>query len=378
LLIEDPLYLPTRTFSQRLTNQVAQYNHELRAIGGYWSSQLQINDSQERIENWIEYGLGRHLATYNPYLETIWEGFVNKIVATLGPFQFEIGPLIEIGNQVAVTYSTVDPSTYPPVLGARQTTAAADNTASQDRYGIWQKTYSINGATATEATQLRDSYVSDPKRAYPATSRQSNVSGSAEPSVRVECLGYWAFLKAFYYTSTNLGYVDLDIKLQDILVSSPNAVFSTDYSQVAANGTLVPASADGSRTAEDMFKDLNSRGDASLNTYSMGFYDRRRLWYQPVPTTIEYQQRITGNRGLVNEVNQQIRPWDAQAAKYIFFPDFLVGRFPPTTTVTLGKDPRVGYIEVAKFSAPYGLSLDGKKLGQLDQALARRGMGSSG
>jgi hypothetical protein len=90
---------------------------------------------------------------------------------------------------------------------------------------------------------------------------------------------------------------------------------------------------------------------------------------------IEYQQRITGNRGITNIVDSIIKPWDVLPAEYLFYPDFLVGRHPPITTETLGTDPRAGFIETVSFRAPYDLSVNGIKLSNVDQVLAKRGIG---
>lgn len=376
LIIEDPLYYTTRNYTARLTSRVSRYSHEVRAIGGFWSANLAISASQKYIENWIAYGLGRHLVVYNPSLVIIWEGFVNKLTATLGPFQYEVGPLLDIGNRVAVTYSQEDTGTG--IVGGRTVTAVADNTDSQARYGIIQKTYSHSGATLALAEQIRDAYANDPKYAFPPTSRSSNLSGTAEPSITLDCLGYWHWLKAYYPTDATAGYISATDKIKATLAANPNAMFSADYSMIADNATLVKQAEVGERTAEDILKGVNSLGDSSLNTYNIGFYGGRKLVYQPIPTTIEYQQRITSNRGLVNAVNREVKPWDAMPGKYILFPDFLIGQFPPTTAVTLGSDPRVGFVEVARYTAPWGLNLDGKKMSQLDQRLARKGMGSLG
>lgn len=373
LIVEDPIYYTQRGFSQRLTSQVENYNHELRAIGGYWSASFSIKDNQRNIEDWIDYGLGRHIVTYNPALEVIWEGFVNKVTATLGPFSFEIGPLLGIGNRATMTYTPVDTSIYPPIIGARTSLAVANNTDSQELYGIIHKIYSANQLSTTEATQQRDMLINDPTRAWPNTSRKLNLGSSSEPSVQVECLGYFNWLKTYFYLNATTGTVALSTKIQNVLAAQLNTIFSTDYSQIVTNSTLVPTNGTGERTGEDIIKDLISRGDSLNNPYSCGFYEGRRLFYQTVPTSYEYQQRITGNLGIIDLTENEIKPWDVKPAKYIFFPDFLVGRFPPVTTLSLGSDPRIGYIEVANFSAPYSVNVDGNKLSQLDQLLAKRG-----
>jgi hypothetical protein len=70
-------------------------------------------------------------------------------------------------------------------------------------------------------------------------------------------------------------------------------------------------------------------------------------------------------------------PWNVLPARWIFRPDFLVGRFLPISAASLGSDPRAAFIEVVQFDAPYSLSINGRKLSQLDQVLARRGLGGA-
>jgi hypothetical protein len=354
---------------------INRYSHEIRAIGGYYSASISLADSVRRLEDWASYGIGRHIVVYNPSLVQIWEGFINQVDITEGGEQFSIGPLTDIGNRVKVPYSPVDAGVAPPVLGSRQLTSVGNNTTSQALYGIWEKARSANAVTVTEANQIRDMALNDPTRVEPDTSLDSSLLGGGGLQVELQCLGYWHWLTAYYYSNTGVtGYESITTKIQNVLAASPNAVFSTDYSQIAANATLVKKYEDGTKTAETILKDVNGFGDASLNSYTIGFYAGRQLVYQPIPSVVAYQRRATGNRGIVNQVNREVMPWDVLPAQWIFRPDFLVGRNPPITSETLGSDPRAAFIEVVRFDAPYGLSINGRKLSQLDQVLARRGL----
>lgn len=379
ILASEPLHSlavdSTRTFSERLTSQISSYSHELRAIGGYWSADITINDSQNKIEDWIEYGLARHIEVYNPALEIVWEGFVNQVIATLGNLQFTIGPLLDIGNRIRVVYSTIDTTVDPPLLGVRESTTDADNTESQELYSIIEKVWGINGATLTQANNLRDAFINDPLRAFPPTSRNSTLSGGGEPSVRLACLGYWHRLKTFYYTEVGTGTDDLNRKIQFVLGVDPNSIISTDFTQIVDNTFQVKNGYSGNETAETVIKRLNSFGDASGNSYTIGIYAGRQCFYQQTPTEIEYNQRIGANIGIADRLDKPLRPWDIQPGKWIFYPDFLVGRTTPTTANTLATDPRAGFNEVVSFDAPNELSVNGIKLSQLDQLLAQRGIG---
>lgn len=373
ILIEDPLVKTDRTFSTRLTSQINTYGHETRSIGGFWSASMTINDNQAAIEEWISRGLGRHVRVYNHALSLIWEGFVNKISARLGVNQTVIGELLSIGNRVSVRYSVGVGE--GDIIGGQDETAVANNSASQTRYGIVHRAYSINGATTADAEQIRDTYVNDPLRAFPAVDLDTNLSGGSGPSVSIECLGYWYWLRAYFYSASAAATVNLSTKIQNIITADPNGIFSTDFRNIDENTYQVKPFASGKERAETIIKRLNSQGDASNKPYMIGCFGERIFRYTQVPEEIAIQQRLTGNQGFVNRVNSPIEAWDVESGQWLFQPDFLTGRHPPISAATLGTDPRAAFIEIAKFSAPDGLSISGTKFSEIDQLLAKRGLG---
>lgn len=373
ILIEDPLVKADRTFSTRLTSQIDTYGHETRAIGGFWSASMTINDNQAAIDEWISSGLGRHIRVYNHALSLIWEGFVNKISARLGVNQTVIGELLSIGNRVSVRYSVGVGE--GDIIGGQDETAVANNSASQTRYGIVHREYSINGATTADAEQIRDTYVNDPLRAFPAVDLDTNLSGGSGPSVNIECLGYWHWLGAYFYSAAAAATVNLSTKIQNIITADPNGIFSTDFRNIDENTYQVKPFASGKERGETIIKRLNSQGDASNNPYMIGCFGDRIFRYTQIPEEIMIQQRLTGNQGFVNRVNRPIEAWDIESGQWLFQPDFLTGRHPPISAATLGTDPRAAFVEVAKFSAPNGLSISGTKFSEIDQLLAKRGMG---
>ena len=370
----DPLVKTNRSTLTQSLNSINSYSHELRLIGGYYSADMQFTGSEETINNWIQSGINRHIEVYNSALEKIFEGFVNQLEIVFGENTYSIGPLIEIGNEVRVDYSAIDYSIYPPAFGIQTSTAFASNTASQALYGEWQKIVSISGATDTEAEQIRDTYLNDPLLAFPPVSNRLTLGNSNQPVVTLKCLGYWHYLKAYYYTNNATGQINISQQIEDVLAADVNSVFSTDYSKITENTIQVTDGIAQDVLAEGLIKRLVSIGDASDNPYSVGFYNDRILSYKVYPTSIKYQkrrgQRITDNLGGI------IQPWDIKPAQWIFQPDMLVGRHPPITSETLGLDPRAMLIDNVKYSTPYGLNLTGKKYSQLDQMLAKNGLGT--
>jgi hypothetical protein len=374
LIVSDPLLKVDRsTLSTNLTSRIASYTHELRREGGFYSAAIKMNLNEDDLNDWIQNGIGRHIEVYNPSGIIVFEGFVNSLDIKTGEDTFPVGPLTEIGNRVSVTYSTIDTSTNPPTLGIRVTMAVSNNTASQTKYGIWHKIKSINGATATDATQLRNMIVNDPTRCYPATSGDMSFGGSGSFTVTINILGYWHWLLAYYYANSATGDINLSTKITNVLTTSTNAIFSSDYSKITANTTQVGAYASGEQTGMAILKDLCTKGDSSFNPYSIGVYAGRRVVYKPISTEIKYQRRR--GKPVTDNLDGEVKAWDIQPVEWLFRPDFLVGRNIPITAATLGLDPRANLIESVKFSTPYKLSINGRKLSQIDQVLAQRGIG---
>ncbi|MHA2068515.1 MAG: hypothetical protein ACXABY_29485, partial [Candidatus Thorarchaeota archaeon] len=383
ILVFDPLVKDSSDKGINIAGIVDSYSHESRRVGGYYSGNIGLSGKEIDLDEWVSEGIGKHIETYNPGGVVVWEGFVNKVTITSGGDTFSIGPLTAIANRIAVTYSPEDTSVDPPLLGARTTTAVANNTESQGLYGIWHKIFGINGATATGATQLRDTLINHPTRIFPPTSGDISLSGGSF-NVSLELLGYWHFLKAYLYENAAISDIDLSQKAQDILAADPNSIFSTNYTKIKTNVTQVSDAASGERFSDAILTDLNSRGDSADDAYSIGFYEGRVLTYASIPTEIKYYKRRGAT--VTSESQAKIDPWDINPAEWFFRPDFLVGRHPPLSTSTLGTDPRSGLIETVKYSTPYGLGVQGNfelgingvKVSEVDQALARRGLGGTG
>ena len=380
ITINEPLLAANRSASwnARLTDQLDTFRMEKRRVGGYWSASAQITHRQDAIEDWIERGLGRHVQVQDEALVTVWEGFVNRIEATLGKLTFTLGPLMNIANRVQCVYSTVDNTTTPPTMGVRARTAAYNDADSQAAHGIVQRILSTGGSTATEAAQNAQTYLAE--HAWPATGRRSTLMGGAAASMTIEMLGYWAWLGAYVYNQAVLsGAVDASVKLQAVLAASLNAgLFSTDYSRLTANAVQISQWENDDRTAEDLVKALNALGTATYATTNIGFYNNRQIIYEPAPTTIRYVQRVTSNDLLTDLIGGQMRPWNVMPGEWIYYADFLVGRLPPATGAVIQRDPRCGLIEVVTLDNLYGLDVNGVHVGTLDQMLARQGLAGVG
>ena len=102
--------------------------------------------SQQDIEDWLTYGLGRHVTVHDPSLSVIWEGFVNEVQGAVGPLSARRGPLAEIANRTLAIYS--DDTT-----SAQAVTALENDADGQAVYGIWYKTTSAGQVQRGECYQ---------------------------------------------------------------------------------------------------------------------------------------------------------------------------------------------------------------------------------
>jgi hypothetical protein len=350
------------------------YSQEVRALGGMWAANIAQRDRQSKIEDWIAGGLGRHIVVYDDAQQVIFEGFVNKISANLGPLSVERGPLLDVSNKIFLVYSTVDTAVSPPILGVRARTSTVEDTDSQDKYGIFETPLSSGGVTSTEADEIINTFIVE--RAEPQTSQSINIPPSAEPSVSLEILGYVHWLFYPYNQTANTGTQNLSDQLEDILTADPNGIISTDYAGITANTLPVKRYENDDSSAWGLIKSLVAQGDASDNRYIFGIYQDRKARYEAIPTTLTYQQRLQDPQARIETLaGQRVLPWNVLPGKWLLESDFLIGQPVPAT---LREDQRAVFIESAQYSSPWNVTLHGGRVDTLSQKLAKLGLAGVG
>ena len=366
-------YTPAGTLIGEFSHEVEQYQHTIAALGGYDSASFSINDRQENLEDWLD-RLGYHVEVYNPDLVLIWEGFIDSVAVNVGALAVTRGRLTDIGNRALCVYSSVDTTTTPPTMGVRARTALANNTTSQARYGIIEKYMSVGGATQVTAEQIRDTWLAENDE--PETSQQFSTGGE-QTSVMVNCAGYSRWLEQYVYNQTaNTGTINVSTAIQNAIAANPNGLFSTDYTGIVANTLQTQRYVNDDDTAWGYIKYLVSQGDAADGRYLFGIYAGRKARYEAMPTETAYLQRLSDPKLRVETpTGQEVKPWDVLPGRWLFYPDFFIGRITPPDR---RDDPRYEFIERVTFTAPWGLSHTGSKVATLGQKLAKLGLGGTG
>lgn len=354
-----------------LDNNITNYSHELSANGGFDRMTVSLADDRLSLDDWIEQGVGRHIEVYNSAGVVVWEGFINVVRGSIGAHTIEVGPLLEVGNRVMVSYAPVDYNLSPPAVGDTTVTPVVENTRSQERFGIIEKVINGGRVTDDEAENIRDTFLAE--NAYLSTSSTLSFGGSGgDPTVTLECLGYWYWLNSYVFNDGTSGAIQADDRLLEILTGNPNSgMYATPV--LDTNNQLIPAETQEDKIAMALVKEILALGGATDQRYTLGFYENRQPFYREIPTDPAYKTALSdqGQRILTYE-GFLVYPWDVRPAQWIFISDALVGRY---TGDDLYEDPRYMFIEQVSYSAPWNITMTGSRVGTFEQVMARFGIG---
>lgn len=362
--------LSDSTFAEIDLLKLDKYTHVINAIGGYWNCKFAFGADQTQAEMWYTDGIGKHVEVFDSGMLKIWEGFINEININIGTLKAKRGPLLNVSNRVDLVYSTIDTSTDPPVVGVRENTGVANDTDSQNKYGIIYKVLSTGGTTITDAEQIRDTFLQENK--YPETDQSISIGSASAGSVELSCLGYSQWLDTFTYSETTTGTRTYTLRIEDVLGADPNNIFSTDYSKISTNGATVPRYDNDDRKGWQIIKEILAKGDTSYNRWTFGIYNNRVAVYAVAPSSIEYYHRINDTKQRILDSGEtEVKPWNVLPARWLQITDWLVGQ---SIIGDFRKDERNLFIESVNYTMPYGLSISGSKINTLAQILGRLGL----
>lgn len=368
----------TIEYDLRFSKEVESYQHVIGADGGFLSCEFTVKVSQVKIDDWLENGLARHIIVYSGDTSEIWCGFVNKISFGIGALSATRGPLFDIANRVMVVYTPIiDTTVDPPVTGSATETPIAEDTDSQDRYGIIEKVISggqlLDDGTTDTAEEIRDLYLEEYK--YPFTDETITLGQITEPTMTVECLGYVEWLKAYIHNDYTASTVTLDTKVKNALDDDPNGIFNTNQTFIESNAQLTNRLEDSNRFANTVIEEIVKMGDASDNRWVFQVYEDQLCYYRAIPTETEYLHSLTSSAQNVSLLDgTEIRPWELRPAVWVEVTNFIIGQ---ADYPSLRQDPRIVFAERVTYTAPYGLAIAGARISTVTQRLAQLGVGGA-
>jgi hypothetical protein len=357
-----------------LSDLVSNYQHETSTVAGFDNASITLTAPWWRLQEWWQNGIGRDILISNPDLDTAWRGFANSLALSIGPLSATRGPLIDILNQAYVIYSRIlDDSVSPPIVGNATLTTIAQDTDSIALYGQWEKVLTGGTSTPTRAEQYRDTEIQDKR--LPIVSKDLNLQANQTVQLTINCLGYWAWLKAFIYSDATAGTRTITDKITDVLAADTNGIFSTDYSYIETNAFLASREESDSAFADTVIQSEVKVGDVNDNPYRFGIYEDQVARYRNIidlPTAYEHFMHDEAIR--INEYGgkSEVDYWNVRADEWIFV-DFEEGERPDT--VDRRNDNRFIFAERVRYSIPDSLSINGMEINTLDQFLAKGGRG---
>ncbi len=130
---------------------------------------------------------------------------------------------------------------------------------------------------------------------------------------------------------------------------------------------------DTDKTAWAVIKEIVTLGDDDNDRWVFGVYADRKPFYYQLPLAIEYQRR---NGQYETNTGTKIRDCDILPGKWMFFPEYLVGKMIPIspTLSDLLTDPRIMMVEEARYSEEEGLTINRGDISRLKQKLAKLGL----
>lgn len=178
------------------------------ALGGPKTAEVKATGSRAELKNVLLNWLGYRLTITTPTGGPAWWGYVHEVSLTLGGVEVKAS-LDGLHNRVAVAYTSLEGAVEESL-----TTAWAENTTSQARYGVCEIVDSLGQASTAMATAYRDRLLSE--GAYPQMGQA--LSGTDEATATLRCRGAYAQVNRRYYLRTDgrLEHTTGDIRIQPI------------------------------------------------------------------------------------------------------------------------------------------------------------------
>lgn len=376
LHLEKPLWVSDAWQILEYRRNIQTYSQNIVVNGGYWDATIVLSMTRAEAESIFSRSIGRD-ATLFDNRGKFFNGFVDTYEINYGAFTVMRGPLLNVANHVRAAYSVLDTSDVTNIVGMREITPVAQDTTSQNLYGIHQRVLSVGGSTELNAEQIRDTHIEENKD--PESTQRISLGASGRPVVVTFTIaGYAQLFEKYILENASTGEQNADVKIEWILGQDPNGIFSTDYSKIDVNATQVPILENEYRTAWQGIKSAVSKGDSSFNRWVFGVYLDRIAQYNQIPLTVEYEFKVADKQQAILGAQGRVDPWRVLPGKWCKVSDVLPGAqspINPSTTTELRNDPRMIFIESAAYSSPNSLNLEGSKVGQSQQLLARLGLG---
>lgn len=364
-----------------------KYSHTLGAWLGYDSARFTTGATMSDLNFWVD-SLGCKVEAHSPAMDKVWEGFIDEVRINVGPLAYTVGPLMDVGNQLLLIWSRTQENWDKPSSSTNYhiTIPTTDAMKSQDRYGvIWKAlnagTCTLNGSADVVEKFYR--YNLAPKKSWDVRSGRGQL-----PTVDVRCLGYVHWLNWYIDDWDDFwlsGYEYINVHISRILSANPNSSWlAIDETYLQTNASSMPDALPPDMTALEQIKEAMTWGSGSpdYQRWLFGMYNDFQVHYEQAPEygDLEYEIHLEDDRLAVQSahtaVGARVQPWHVKPGKWVILSDFLPGL---TVSDAFGyyDDPRIGFVEEVRYTAPHALQLKGADFDRMDQFMNYWGLRGS-
>lgn len=365
-------YNPRDSLAEDLADRVISYTHSEGVIGGFDTASFSFRAEPTELEIWWDVGLGLHVETTDEAGMIVWEGYVDAVRIDYGGASLVRGPLTDLHNQVGVVYQVEDNTTSPPLGNANRLLWPIENIISERLYGILPGQINVSSTSGALAQVIGNAWLAE--NAFPRATESISLSGgNREPSITLECKGYWYLMRWSYY-STTAGTWDASVKLAAILDGDAtcNNLFASANATITDNTLQVPIYSADWAEAKSQITTVVSAGDATGTRYIFKVGPGRHCTYEPMSTAPAYRQALHAEVQAIETIDgDNLPPWEIKSGKWLYYLDWMPGRMP---LPTLRMDSRYAFIERVTYTAPWEVSIEGGRTDRTDQMLAVLGL----
>lgn len=321
---------------------VVSYSH--RAVGGPHIATIEAKGEAQDL--WKLAGKIRTPVTvFSNYGETVYWGWVAEVRATIADRDDNaVGITVSIdgmANRIAVAYIKVDASTGSQ---ERDTTAWADDTLSQDEYGIKELLWGNAAATQTHAERARDTRLVQDK--YPKKLIEPGIR-SGQSMATLTCRGWWETLGWRYYANAGTATVDTAAQIKTIC-SEKGQFFGTAIFQDVTSGIEIRETRDGDATALFEVEELLSLGTTNDRRMLTSVDPYRTLTIYEEPTFDGFPHFIDAEGVLYNHLGIRARQERSPAGIWVRYRDVI----PQNVGSVALSSPDPFFVEEMEYFAP--------------------------
>lgn len=350
---------------------ISKYSHTTRAVGGFWTADINVSVPSSEISEWVESGLGAHVEARNAAGDLFWVGLIDSVILNVGDTQITIGSVLGIKNKLRLSYSTFVEGEQGQMQGTTQLTDWVEDIESQRRYGTQEDTLSVSGIAADNISTALALSLDKHSEPHPKLSLQAF---SGKHNLTIKCIGYSQMLTKYVYRSTTTTGTTASSKIAAILSDDPNGLVNVASGRFETNDLALSSYANGKHTAWEEIKIILSQGDSNNNRWVFGIYDGRRPEYKALPTGLSYYYQ--GGQFFDYVTGEVIPPELVRPANRMVVSGILAGRAFDATPATA--DPRIAIIEQVSFTAPNTITINSGVSFAINQFFAQMGLIGAG